>query len=343
MQYVKGVGPVRARALSNLGIETVEDLLHHYPRRHEDRSRLRSIGSVADGELVTVGGRVGDVTFRRLRGRLSLVTVQVFDETGTVDLLYWNQPYRRDHYKEGDEVIVTGRVTFKRGHRITNPEVEVLSGEGDDAMLHTGRIVPVYGLTRGVKAAAMRRMVWNAVEAAADLLVDHLPPALLEKRRLLPLSEAVRKLHFPEAMEDAEEATRRLTYDELFLLQCALALRKHLVKSDETGTSLKVSREMDLRIRRRFPFKMTAAQDRAVAEIVTDLRSKSPMARLLQGDVGSGKTAVALYAILVAVANRRQAAVMAPTEILAEQHFRTFSTYLEGSRVRFELLVGKLP
>jgi ATP-dependent DNA helicase RecG len=309
VQYVKGVGPARARALANLGIETVEDLLHHYPKRHEDRSRLQPIGTVADGDTVTVGGRVGGVSFR---------------------------------LNEGEEVVVTGRVTFKRGHRITNPEVEVISEDGDDAFLHTGRVVPVYGLTRGVKAAGMRRMVWNAVQGAAGLLTDHLPPAVLEARGLLPLAEAVRTIHFPDTVEAAERARRRLEYDELFLLQCALALRRQQVRSEERGAPLKVSREMDRRIRGRFPFRMTKAQDRAVFEIVTDLRSPRPMARLLQGDVGSGKTAVALYAVLVAVANKGFFNDTATTEILAEQHHRTFSRYLEGSKVRIELLVGGL-
>jgi ATP-dependent DNA helicase RecG len=343
VQYLKGVGPSRARALAGLGLETVGDLLSHYPRRHEDRSRLRPIKSVRKGETVTVGGIVGDVTFRRVRGRLSLVTVTVFDDSGTIDLVYWNQPYRREHFGEGLEVIVTGKVTWRKGPQITNAEVEILSDEEGDEPIHTGRIVPVYPLTKGISGGVMRRMVFNAVRAAADLLPDIFTPEWLAKRSLVPIAKAVRQIHYPTSDLELEAAKHRLKYDELFLMQTALAVRRHLVRSRELGSSFKITPEIDRRIRRRFPFKPTAAQDRAIAEVVADMRDPRPMTRLLQGDVGSGKTAVALYAMLLAVANGRQAAVMAPTEILAEQHFRTFTNYLEDSRVRFELLMGGLP
>jgi len=340
---VKGVGPARARSLAALGIETLEDLLHHYPRRYEDRSVFRDVGSVNEGESVTVRGEVTDVRFQRMRGRLNLTTVGIHDGTGGLDLLFWNQPFRKRQFRVGDEVVVSGRVDYRRGYRIGSPEVEQLTGDEEEAGIHTGRIVPIYGLTRGIPAGVMRRMVWNALEVGGDLLREHLPEALIERRALLPLGEAVQRVHFPGSDGERETAARRLKYDELFLLQCALALRRSVVKRGDPGTAFRWSREIDERIRARLPFELTGAQDRAVARITADMRSPEPMSRLLQGDVGSGKTAVALYAALLAVANGMQTAVMAPTEVLAEQHFRTFSRYLEDSRVRIELLIGGLP
>jgi ATP-dependent DNA helicase RecG len=342
VQSVKGIWPGRARSLGALGIETVEDLLHHYPRRYEDRSRLLPIGSVNAGEIVTVSGAVSDVRFQRMRGRLSLVTVSIHDDSGVIDLNFWNQPFRRNQFAEGEEVVVTGKVEFKRGYRIASPEVEKIPDDPEEAMLHTGRIVPVYPLTKGITAGMMRRMVHNTLETFGDLVTEYLPDETLEERDLLPLPAAIQAIHFPEAVEELDGARERLKYDELFLLQCALALRRRSLKSDETGTAFRWTEEIDERIRARLPFTLTGAQERAVAEITRDMRDPTPMIRLLQGDVGSGKTAVAIYAILLCVANRRQAAIMAPTEILAEQHFRTFSRYLEGSRVRIELLRGGL-
>jgi ATP-dependent DNA helicase RecG len=342
VQYLKGVGPRRARALSALGIGTVGDLLRHYPRRHEDRSSFAAIGSIRKGQTVTVAGVVGDVGFRRLRGGLSLVTVKVQDESGRLDLLFFNQPYRQEQFGAGQQVVVTGKVTWREGPQITSPEVEVITDEEGEEPIHTGRIVPVYPLTKGIPGGVMRRMVYNAVKQAGHLLQDVFPAEYLRRRSLSTLPVAVRQIHYPSSEAELEHARHRLKYDELFLMQVALAVRRRQARRPGAGIRFKWSAEIDERIRRRFPFVLTGAQDRAVAEIVSDLRDDRPMTRLLQGDVGSGKTAVALYAILLAVANGRQAAVMAPTEILAGQHFRTFSGYLRDSQVRFELLLGKL-
>jgi len=339
---VKGIWPGRARTLATLGIESVEDLLHHYPRRYEDRSRLTPIGSVNAGEVVTVSGAVSDVRFRRMRGRLSLVTVSIHDESGVIDLLFWNQPFRRNQFGEGEEVVATGKVEFKRGYQIAGPEVEKIPEDAEEAMLHTGRVVPIYPLTKGISAGMMRRMIYNALDSFGDLVAEFLPEATLLERGLLPLPEALATIHFPDSLEAVEPAIERLKYDELFFLQCALALRRRSLKCDETGAAFRWNRGIDERIRARLPFALTGAQERVVRQITDDMRSPAPMIRLLQGDVGSGKTAVAIYAILLAVANGRQAAIMAPTEILAEQHYRTFSNYLEGSKVRIELLRGGL-
>ncbi len=342
IQFLKGAGPARARALRALGILTVEDLLHHYPRRYEDRSRLRPIASLREGETVTVGGTVGEVRFARMRGRLSLVSVTVFDDTGTLELHFWNQPYRREQFPEGAGVIATGKVGYRRGFCLTSPEVEVAAEDEEDVRIHTGRITPVYPLTKGISGRVMRRMAFHAVREAAALLPDFQPDALRTARGLLPLPEALSGVHFPDSDDALAAALLRLKYDEFFLLELALARRKQAAKAERKAAACHFDAEVDRRIRARIPFALTGAQERAVAEIVRDLTSPQPMTRLLQGDVGAGKTVVALFAILVAIANRRQAAVMAPTEILAEQHHRTFSRLLEGSRVKIRLLVGSL-
>ncbi|MCU0728466.1 MAG: ATP-dependent DNA helicase RecG [Planctomycetes bacterium] len=342
-QFLKGVGPARARALATLGIRTVEDLLHHYPRRHEDRSRLRPIDSVREGETVTVGGEVVDVRLTRLRGRLSLVSVTVRDGSGSLDLQFWNQPFRERQFPVGRQVVATGRAGYRRVLHLVAPEVEIIPDEGEEALIHTGRITPIYPLTRGISGGAMRRMLWNAVHEAAGLLGEFLPDAQREGRDLPPLSAAIRGIHFPADQEELGTALRRLKHDELFLFELAMALRRRVAKSMPRANPFRFDGTIDHRIRARIPFALTAAQERAIAEIVGDMTSPEPMTRLLQGDVGSGKTIVALYAVLVAVANRRQVALMAPTEILAEQHYRTFRRLLEGSRVRIGLLIGSLP
>jgi ATP-dependent DNA helicase RecG len=342
-QFLKGVGPARARALGTLGIRTVEDLLHHYPRRHEDRSHLRPIGSVREGETVTVGGEVTDVRLARMRGRLSLVTVTVRDGSGCLDLQFWNQPYRERQFPVGRVVVATGRAGYRRGIHLVGPEVELLPDDGEEAPIHTGRITPVYPLTRGISGGAMRRMLWNAVHEAAHLLGEFLPDDQRAGRDLRPLPEAIRSIHFPADQAGLDAALNRLKHDELFLFELAMALRRRMAKAGPRGSAFRFDAEVDRRIRARIPFSLTGAQERAIAEILADMTSPEPMTRLLQGDVGSGKTIVALYAVLVAVANRRQVALMAPTEILAEQHHRTFSRLLEGSRVRVGLLIGSLP
>jgi ATP-dependent DNA helicase RecG len=347
VQFLKGVGPGKARALKTLGVETPADLLLLFPRAHEDRRQEREIGSLRDGDAAVVRGRVASVSWQRIPGRrppMTCVRVTVEDGTAPLVLEFWNQPWRRKDFAEGDEVLAYGKVAWKRGLRMTSPSTDnPAKGDAGDRALSWGRIVPVYPLAKGLRQREVRRAVREALDRCLAMLEDPVPSAIAAREGLSPLREAVAAIHFPGAPEDVEAAKRRLMFDDLLLLQAGLALRRRDLARERRGFTYSLGPELDRRIRRRFPFPFTSAQDRAVADILRDLAAPHPMNRLLQGDVGSGKTAVALYAMLAAVANRRQAALLAPTEILAEQHFRGFLRTLEGSRVRVELLAGRMP
>ncbi len=350
VQFLKGVGPARGRLLGALGIRTPVQLLHHYPRTHEDRRRATEIADLKEGGTAVVRGKVARIVFQRIPGRgpRSLVRVVVADDTGSFEAEWWNQPYRRDQFHEGDEVVMSGKVVRRRGLRMTSPETEILEREGeareaDDGGESWGRIVPIYPLTKGLRQREVRRAVLEALSGHLAGVKDPLPPGLLAGADLAPLPESLAAIHFPGDFEALERARRRLKFDELFFLQAAMAIRRRDLVREERGFAYRLTPELDRRIRRRFPFAFTAAQDRVVKDLLADFAAPHPMNRLLQGDVGSGKTAVALYAMLVAVANRRQAALLAPTEILAEQHFEGFRRALSGSRVRIGLLGGGMP
>jgi len=343
VQYLRGVGPRRASALGRLGVETVLDLIHHYPRRHEDRRQLRPLATVRAGETVTVSGHVRRVSSRRIRRGLSVATVEVTDGTGRLEVLFWNQPWRAEQFAVGDRVFLSGKATVKRGLQMSSPDFEIVEDDEEEMagdLLDVSRIVPMHSLSRGLTAGWMRRLVRRTLDEVLSRVEDPLDPGRREARGLIPLRDALESIHFPESPEALLAAERRLKYDELFLLEISLAMRRARRRRERAGIPFVVDDRIDSRIRRLFPFTLTGAQDRCIGEIAADMRSPEAMNRLLQGDVGSGKTAVALYALLVAVANRRQAAFMAPTEILAEQHYRTLERRLRHGRVRLLLLQG---
>jgi len=333
VRTLPGLKNVQPKALEALGLRTVADLIQHLPRRHEDRRSFRPIATLLDGEQAIVCGRIEKLRSPRLRGRRSLVTASVADDTGAIDVQWWNQPWLMKSLAEGDEIVLFGKL---RQGKLTSPEYEVVRGDDN---IHVGRIVPVYPLTKGVSGPGLRRAMWAALDELAEPPVDPLPPELLESRTLPPLAEAIRQVHFPDDRAALDAAKTRFRYEELFYFELAMAVQRARTRRAE-GFSHACPARVDERIRARLPFQLTGAQDRAVGEIVADLAAPAPMSRLLQGDVGSGKTAVAAYAALVAVANRHQVAFLAPTEILARQHAATMAGYLEGSEVRLELLVG---
>ena len=340
---VKGVGPSVAERLGNLGIARVRDLLWHFPRLHQDRSQLTPIAEVRVGELEAISGRVRAVKLNRWRRRGAVLTATVEDDTGQIAAVWFGMPYLRNQVKEGARLVLWGKVTQGRRLSILSPEFEVLP-DGDAPAstqpLNAERIVPIYPATAGIGQKRFRRLLRGALDAYADEAPEVFPDAFREARRLLPVAEALQQLHFPDSMKAAELARRRMVYEEFFLLETAVALRKRALHAALDGIAFAIAPKVDERIRRRFPFRLTAAQERAVAMLAEDMAQPRPMNRLLQGDVGSGKTVVAAYAMLAAVANGYQAALMAPTEILAAQHHRTLSRLLEGSRVRIRLLLG---
>lgn len=315
-----------------LEIADVRRLLHHYPRRYIDRSEVVPISELKVGRQATAIGTVKKVVKRLTRRRQTMVTVTVFDRTGYLDLTFFNQPWAATAYREGMELAVSGTVTIYRGRlQIGNQEVETLRGESDT--IHTGRITPVHPATEGITTRTIRELVFRALEQLPEL-PDPLPGELLRAERLMRYDAAIRDIHFPETGEDLARARERLKFDELFTLELGVAFRKHRVEEDAVGVAHSPGSELSARFVAALPFEPTSAQRRAMSEVETAMARPHPMDLLLQGDVGSGKTVVALFAAVTAIASGHQAAVMAPTEVLAAQHGRSVASLLEGIGAR---------
>jgi ATP-dependent DNA helicase RecG len=327
-----GVGSGRAAALARLDIATIRDLLFHFPHRHEDFSRVVPIGRLVPGIQATIVGRVWsarEVQIGRSFARLSSELI-VGDETGNLRVVFFNNPYPARQVRTNDRIVLSGRVAVFQGRpQLESPEWELIDAGSDlDSAIHAGRLVPVYPLTQGVQNRMLRTLVRAALDACADQLVDPLPEELRAAKGYPSLPEAIRQIHFPDNAAALERARERLAYDELFELQVAVLARR--AKRTQTREATPLPFPMPLReaYERMLPFPLTSAQRRAIAEILGDLTGGTPMARLLQGDVGSGKTVVAAAALLAAATNGCQSSLMAPTEILAEQHFRTLRRLL---------------
>jgi ATP-dependent DNA helicase RecG len=352
LRYVKGLGPARAEALAEEGYLTATDLLLHFPFRYEDRSRFSPIAEVTSASgRVTISGRVLSSSLFTTRGRrLRIVKAVVDDGTGSIECLWFNQPFIRQHLKPGVELVLHGAATPASDRRgalqLQGPEWEIVTHERGDE-IHMGRIVPVHRRLPGLSPKALRRLLFNLLAALPATLPEPIPADLMERLDLAPRAEAIRRVHFPEAGTDAADlaarrtpAHRRMIFEEFFLLQTALALRRRGVRKERRARAYRMTPEIRSRLAGILPFPLTGAQRSVLKEIVGDLKGPHPMNRLLQGDVGSGKTIVALLSMLFAVENGLQAALMAPTEILAEQHHRVIQRLLEGVSVRSVLLTG---
>lgn len=340
-RFLKGVGPRRAEALDRLGLKTVRDLLFHLPRGYEDRRHARPIAGLRAGERGVVAGLIADVRFRYGRGRRGgILEVDVEDDTGMLALTWFNARKQwAARYPIGEKIRAYGTANFYGGLQIVAPDCCV--GEGGDGDKFD-RILPLYPLTEGITQTVMRKITLAALEAGAGEVTDCLPPALRQAKGLPGVAQALRDVHCPPTPADAEAARRRLCYEELLLFQTALAIRRAHAQGQE-GLAFRIGPNVGRRIRSLFPFPFTRAQDRVIEEVVGDMRGARPMNRLLQGDVGSGKTVVAVYAMLAALADSRkgyQAALMAPTEILAEQHDLTLRALLSRARIRTALLTS---
>lgn len=340
IQYLKGVGPQRAELLARLGLRRAQDLLFFFPRTYQDMSELRSIAQLEENVPASVCGEVEEIDQRNTGTGRSMLGVLIRSETQFLRALWFNQPHMRQKFVVGERVLLSGKPRLN-GLRweMTHPRVEVIT-DSDQSL--SGRIMPMYSLTEGITQPAMRRIIGSTVEVCADAVEEVFPPALLVEKRLLPIAAALQQIHRPDTNESLEQARRRLIYQELLLMQLAIGLRRAKLQSEQRAPSLPATAKIDSRIRRLFPFDLTEDQQQAIAEISQDMQREHPMNRLLQGDVGSGKTVVAEYAMLLAVAQQHQAALMAPTELLARQHVRTLSRDLQASRVRIALLTGSL-
>lgn len=341
------VGQGRARQLEQVGVRTVRDLIYLFPRRYVDYSNLEKIGSLLFGQMSTIQGVVQSVSSSRTRTGKEMIDVVVQDETGFIHAIWFN-PYIQRQLPEGTRVSLSGRVEQLRGTLcLKSPEWEVLSQD----TLHTGRIAPVYPLTKGLYQKTLRTLVRTALDRALHLVEEHLPPETLQRAQLVGVREAIECIHFPEgdtpdqARERLGEARKRLAFDELVLMQIGL-LQQKLDWQGGPGNEIVVDREVVQSFVRSLPFALTAAQTRALGEILRDMASPLPMTRLLQGDVGSGKTAVAAAAALAAINAGYQAAIMAPTELLAEQHLRSltglFANLPDAVRPSVGLITGSM-
>jgi len=350
VQYLKGIGPERAKALNSAGIETIEDLLYYIPRRYLDRSTILPMAKVKVGSTATVIGRVE--AFGRARTRRPQFQVILKDETGIVRLVWFSKlNWVKNVFEENDLVAASGQVTFYRGLQMAHPEFEIISkksegGISEDELIHTGRVIPLYSSTAELKkvwldSRGFRRALKPLLDRVPSLLKESLAESVITDLRLIPLSEAIGKIHFPDDLKSAETARARLAFDELFYLELMLALRKKKIHKEE-GIVFGKPRDLVRRLLKMLPFQLTEAQKKVLREISADMMSDINMHRLLQGDVGSGKTIVALVAMLMAVESGYQSALMAPTEILAEQHFITIHQMLESLGVEIGLLTSSV-
>lgn len=342
VRYVKGVGPKRAALLGNLGVKSVRDLLLHLPRDYEDRRHARPIAGLRIGEKAVVSGTISGVRFRPTQGPArGILEATVEDRTGSVALVWFNA--RRGWEKSfpvGESIRAYGTVGFYGGLQIVAPDYQI--GVQPEESERFGRILPIYPLTEGMSQGVIRNIMLAGLEQTASEMSEFLPRSLCRARNLPGVTRALWGVHFPATMRDKDAARRRLSYQELFAFQTALALRRAMVRRTR-GIAFRVGPNVDKRIRRLFPFSFTRAQNKVIEEAASDLRAARPMNRLLQGDVGCGKTVVAVYAMLAALADSSkgyQVALMAPTEILAEQHYLSLRALLERARVRTALLTG---
>lgn len=338
IQYLKGVGPKRGEILERLGIHIIRDILYYFPRDYKDRTKIQKISKAKIGAKITIQGKVLGVHARISRNRKHIVEVFVGDGTGTIAATWFNQPFLTNKFHVEDTVFLHGKVGAYKYLQLLSPEYEIIQNEDIDEK--EGNIIPMYSLTEHISQAQFRKIVEEAVHHFTGYVEEILPKELIKKNRLIPIQNAIRDIHFPKTFEHLKHAKSKLIYDELFTLETAMALRRCRIK-EEKGISFKAGSNVDTHIRNLIPFTLTSSQERVIHEIKEDMRSNKPMNRLLQGDVGSGKTVVAIYAILIAIANGYQAAFMAPTEILAEQHFHTLKKYLNYSHVRIRLLTGE--
>lgn len=349
IQYIKGVGPYRAKLLTRLGIKTVKDALYYLPYRYEDRSNIRKISDLRYSSLETVAGKIVSAEVIKLPGKnLKIFELTIYDGSGILKGKWFNQPYMKKNFKLGQEILLCGIVKrnpyWGIGFEMDNPEYEIITDE--DISIHMNRIVPIYRVTSGLSVRQMRSILYNIINTFTKAVCDHLPKEVMERNTLPDLSKSLSEVHFPSSATDIEilnrwatEYHRRLSFDELFMLELGLAVMKKGL-TQEKGISFNPEGKLLRKFIEVLPFKLTMAQKKIFNEILRDMKKPHPMNRLIQGDVGCGKTVVALMAMLVATECGYQSTLMAPTEILAEQHYLNIYKLLEGLGLKICLLTG---
>ena len=340
VQYLKGVGPQRAELLERLGLRSARDVLFFFPRDYERFGEFVKLQDLEEDRPVSIRGVIEDVELQDLRGGRSMLGVLIRQGDQYLRAVWFNQPFMRPRFVRDRHVVLSGTARC-RGLRweMSHPRIDFLD---DDESPTANAPLAVYPLTEGLRQHQMRRVTRHVIEGFAGLVDEVLPLGFRQRHDLLGIEDALRRIHCPASETELSQARRRFIYQELLVLQLALALRRSRAIEQSRSVTLETNAKIDARIRRLFPFPLTTDQDRAVQEICRDLSSGHAMNRLLQGDVGSGKTVVAEYAMLLTVAHDHQAVMMAPTEVLARQHVRTLERDLSESRVRIGLLTGSL-
>ena len=353
IQFIKGVGPKKALLLEKLQLTTIEDFLYFLPFRYEDRRQIKNISTLMPGEFATFMAEVLNASVIYMGRRKRVFEVIFQDETGTTRAKWFrfNETYMLGKFKTGEKIIVSGKPTANKrsGLEIVHPDTERVAGDATIS-LEIGKIVPVYHTTEGLHQKSMRSILNNVLDIYLPLVEEVIPEDILRRHKLLSRSDAFHQAHFPPSegftTKDLDAfktpAQKRLIFEELFLIQTGLAFKKKHATEIKTGTAFKTRGNLIKRFVKLLPFQLTAAQKRVLAEIMEDLEKEKPMNRLIQGDVGSGKTIVALTVLLTAVDNGTQSALMVPTEILAEQHYLNIRPYCEELGIEVALVTGTL-
>lgn len=334
-KYIKGVGPNRIKQLNSLGIYTLEDVISYYPRGYENRGIKKDIAELVDGEDALIEAKcVSKMTEIRIRKNMTIYKLVVRDETATCTLTWFNVPFLKKRFIVGDTYKFFGKVKRKLN------QIEMMTPiiDEQDSNKNTGRIIPIYPSTYNLSQNILRKIIENALEEA-NVLPETIPEYLIKEYKLMGINEATKQIHFPNSFEDYNKARTRLVFEELLIMQLALLTFKTNYDKDKKGISFSTDAKMS-EIIDSLPFKLTNAQSRVLEEIDKDMESKKTMNRLLQGDVGSGKTAVAMCAAFKAVRSNYQAAVMVPTAILATQHYQNFKKTMDKFDIRCELLIS---
>ncbi|HDN2476956.1 TPA: ATP-dependent DNA helicase RecG [Clostridioides difficile] len=337
VQYVKGIGPKKADKLNKLGIFTLKDLLYYFPRQFEDRNNLKKIAQLEDGEKVTIKAVISSINIFSPKEGMTLTKIDVKDETGSAKLVFFNKSYIKNTFRPGDSILVFGKVKKKFNNlELTSCELEYLT----NSPKNTCRFMPVYQLTYGVTNKEIMSIIRTVLEDKELIIQEYMPQRIIEKYRLCSIDFAVRNIHSPSSKESLKIALYRIVFEELLILQLGLFVFKS-GRNKEDGIKFETSKDLK-KIISALPFKLTKAQNRALDEIIQDMNLEKIMNRLVQGDVGSGKTVVALLALANCVLNGYQGALMAPTEILAGQHYISLTESLKDFGINVGLLIGSL-
>ncbi|MEF8846916.1 MAG: ATP-dependent DNA helicase RecG [Candidatus Paceibacterota bacterium] len=336
VKNLSGIGEVYQEKLKNLNIKTVGDLLYHFPHRYEDFSNVTSISKIKPGEECSVQGTIKQINNTKTYQGKNLTHAIIEDDSGAVKVVWFNQPYLTNVLESGQEVSLAGQVKIREEEIfISNPAYEKM----DQELTHTGRIVPVYPETEGLSSHWLRKIIKPLVEEFKDKIPETLPEQILKQRDLLPVNKALKQIHFPSSLKKAEQAKHRFSFEELFLIEL-LVLRQRQRLNQRKSYQIPFKESRIKQFADSLPFELTDAQRKAAWEVLQDLQKEQPMNRLLEGDVGSGKTIVAAIAALNTAKNNYQTAIMAPTSVLAKQHFKSFSKLLADFKQNIGFLTG---